>query len=320
MKNLYIVRTPLQLFNAFEAKERFSTQHIENDLLIIFGNFNDLKIMNKMLINLKGWNSVTYHKFFGFGKFFYAFKLDQKFKEGNYKNIFTGMIHHIPLHLMNKLNASSNWLLDDGNETRLIAQSLENGFYYKKDKSKTLLRINQNPEILRKLKLFTLYENLETTHEVVINSYSMFRTKVTNLEVKSDTCLIVGSNLVGTYIKSKKDYLHILQQIFKQTKESNKYYAPHRYLDDATKKDIEKLGFNVLNYETILEIEQLNQGWRYEHYYSIRSTAIDTLTLLYGVDSHFIRVPKKYFLSREKWEECKNIWDKSKNVLDLEEN
>lgn len=317
MKNLYIVRTPLQLFNAYEAKERFYSTGFENELLIVYGTKNDLIIMRRMLIKLNGWASIHYQKFFGITKLFYAFSLANRYKKGEYSNLYTGMIYHIPLHLMNKVQADQNWLLDDGNEVRLIIKNLNEGIYFKKNRSKPYLCINQDAQVLKSLKLFTLYKDLETDYKITINDYRVFKEKVSKMEIKADTCLVIGSNLICTYIKTLDIYLDILRHIYKKVEQSVKYYVPHRYLDEHIQEEIKKIGYNIISYDTILELGQLDQGWKFEHYYSIRSTAIDTLSNLYAVEGNLIRLPQEYFVSPEKWHECNEIWANSKNVLDI---
>lgn len=49
MKRLFIIRTPLQLFNAIEAKNRFFDASIKNELLVVYGSEKDLIIIKKRL-------------------------------------------------------------------------------------------------------------------------------------------------------------------------------------------------------------------------------------------------------------------------------
>ena len=80
---------------------------------------------------------------------------------------------------------------------------------------------------------------------------------------------------------------------------------------------IKLLGYQILEYDTILEVDQMVKGWRFEEYYSIRSTAIDTLTNLYNVQGIYVRIPSQYFVSEQKWNECNQIWKTAHNIIDL---
>lgn len=319
MKRLFIIRTPLQLFNAIEAKNRFFDVSIKNELLVVYGSEKDLVIIKKMLVEFNDWDRIIFQKFYGVGKRFYAFQLKKYFKINEYLDIFTGMIYHIPLHLMNTLSSKNYWLLDDGNETRLIVKNLNDGQYYKNDKSKFFLGINQNPSVLKQLKIFTLYSGLETNHQVCHNDYRMFKQKVASLEVHQNSCLIIGSNLVGTYLENESCYLEILERLKFKEKDLELWYAPHRYMPEETVKKIEQMGYLIFKYDCILEIAQMLQGWRFEKYFSIRSTAIDTLNVLYGINGYYIRLPKKYFVSEDKWQECEAIWSAAEHLCDLTE-
>lgn len=319
MNNLYIVRTPLQLFNAFEARQRFTEIGTKNILLLVYGNMNDYSIFKKMAYCLMGWDEIKFFKFKGILKNLYAFKLPFLLNfHCQYNSVFTGMIHHIPLHLMNCLNAKNYWLIDDGNETRMIVDHLNQGTYYTKDRSQLLFGIKQNPEILKKIQLFTLYEDLVTAHKVTINDYRIFKKYARELETKVGYDLVIGSNLIGTYIKSEAEYLNILISLKQQLAHRHLYYAPHRYLSENTVQAIESMGYQILKYDTILELFQYEQGWCFERYYSIRSTAIDTLTQLYGAQGTFMRLDESYFVNHSKWQECNEIWNTAQYVISLE--
>lgn len=310
MNNLYIVRTPLQLFNAFEARQRFAEIGTRNILLLVYGNMNDYSIFKKMTYCLIGWDEIIFFKFKGLAKNLYAFKLPFLLDfHDKYNNIFTGMIYHIPLHLINKLDFLNLWLIDDGNETRLIVNNLESGVYYRSNKSKKILGIIQNPDYLKKIKFFTIYDDLNTSHDVIINDYRFFKKSVSDLEVKKNSCLLIGSNLIGNYIKSKDDYYDILKNIFFRFKDYNLYYAPHRYFTDDDRLEVQKIGYKIFQYESILEIAQVAQSWRFEKIISIRSSAVDTLQKLYGIEGCYIKIPKEYFTSESKWKECQEIWN-----------
>ena len=319
IKRLFIVRTPLQLFNAFEAMQRFHQADTQNELLVVYGSLRDHRMMQQMLQTLQGWNRIVYQPFIGWKKKFYAFQLKKHFPDhSQYDDIFTGMIQHIPLHLMNSLNAKNYWLIDDGNETRMIVEHLNQGTYYTKDRSQGLFGIKQNPEVLKKIQLFTLYDDLETPHQVTINDYRIFKQNARALETKNGYDLVIGSNLVGTYLKSEAEYLSILKSLKQQMADRHLYYAPHRYLSESTVQAIESMGYEILKYDTILELFQYEQGWCFERYYSIRSTAIDTLTQLYGAAGAFIRLDESHFVNHAKWQECNEIWNTAQHVISLE--
>lgn len=272
-----------------------------------------------MLVEFKEWDLIIFHKFYGVSKSLYAFQLTKYFKSKEYLDIFTGMIYHIPLHLMNTLSSKNYWLLDDGNETRLIVKKLNDGNYYKTNKSKFFLGINQNPTVLKKLRIFTLYSDLETHHQIYENDYRVFKQKVACLDIRPKSCLIIGSNLVRTYVGNENYYLEILERLKSKEKDLELWYAPHRYMQEETVKKIEQMGYLIFKYDCILEIAQMLQGWRFEKYFSIRSTAIDTLKVLYGINGYYIRLPKKYFVSEEKWQECEAIWSAADHLCDLTE-
>jgi hypothetical protein len=145
----------------------------------------------------------------------------------------------------------------------------------------------------------------------------MFKQKVNCLEVRNNSVLIIGSNLIGTYLDSEKSYLEILELLKNKTSHLELWYAPHRYMSQETVQKIKQMGYLIFKYDCILEIAQMLQGWRFEQFFSIRSTAIDTLKILYGINGYYVRLPQHYFISEEKWKECDAIWSVAEHVFNL---
>ena len=130
--------------------------------------------------------------------------------------------------------------------------------------------------------------------------------------------LVIGSNLVATYLKDESTLSLRLQQLRQYLPPEVPYwYAPHRYEPALLIQQIQKLGYQIYHTPSILEYSQLQQGWRFSASYSIRSTAIETLYRIYEIPGFLYQLPAGDFISLSKWKECLYIWQQYPHTINL---
>ena len=320
-KVVCVVRTPLQLFNAIEACQRFHQNHLKY-LVLVAGSSVDLNMMQSMLQPDQDWALVHTIIFQGWRKHFYGWQLNHWLHALKpVKSVYIGMITHVPLHIVNVLQPAHVWILDDGNESLMIARQIHAWQQQKTTLQNRwqdqLLDLQLNPQRLLKANFFSTFEIQAPNNTLVKNDYRCFKAKVHLLPMRPDI-LVIGSNLVATYLKDESRLLLRLQQLRQHLPPEVPYwYAPHRYEPASLIQQIQKLGYQIYHTPSILEYSQLQQGWRFSASYSIRSTAIETLYKIYEIPGFLCQLPASDFISLSKWKECLYIWQQYPQTINL---
>ncbi|WP_156935716.1 hypothetical protein [Alkanindiges illinoisensis] len=320
-KVVCVVRTPLQLFNAIEACQRFHQNDLKY-LVLVAGSSVDLNMMQSMLQPDQDWALVHTVIFQGWRKHFYGWQLNYWLHTLNpVKSVYIGMITHVPLHIVNVLQPAHIWILDDGNESLMIARQIHAWQQQKTTLQNRwqdqLLDLQLNPQRLLKANFFSTFDIQASDNILVNNDYRCFKAKVHLLPIRPDI-LVIGSNLVGTYLKDESTLFLRLQQLLQHLPpEVPHWYAPHRYEPTSLIQQIQKLGYQIYQTPSILEYSQLQQGWRFSASYSIRSTAIETLYKIYEIPGFLYQLPASDFINLSKWEECLYIWQQYPHTINL---
>lgn len=326
-KVVCVVRTPLQLFNAIEACQRFH-QHDLKYLVVVAGSNIDLQMMQAMINSDQDWAAIETVIFQGWRKHFYGWQLNRwLISLKPVKAVYIGMIRHVPLHTVNILQPEQVWILDDGNESLMIARQIHcwqhqqtNGHSQlnaKQHLSDPLLGLQLHPGRLLKANFFSAFDIPIVPNQLVHNDYQCFKMKVHDLPIRPDI-LVIGSNLVGTYLKNESILLLHLKNLRRHLpSDIPHWYAPHRYESAQSIDKIQQLGYYIYRSSGILEYSQLQQGWRFSASYSIRSTAVETLYKIYGIPGFLCQLPVKDFVSMSKWQECCHIWQQHGQTIRL---
>jgi hypothetical protein len=305
-KAIYLIRTPFQLFNAIESAKRFNDGG-DNILICFIKTDKDKKLLNN-IISQYSWAEINFFKLKAINKIFYSIRLKNILKK--YIKIdycFFGLITTYIVNAINIVNSSKNVLIDDGNETFLIAKNIKNKFYNEKYKRKKL-----NLTFLDNLMIFTFFDlkDFNLDNKIIKNNYNEFKKDINNLLI-GDEVFFIGSNLIGTYIT--KEYF---EQTMKGVINHYKYkgikitYIPHRYEDLEYLKELSRnIGFTVKSFSTILELAILSYGTKPKALASIRSTALETLGYLYSIEElEIIKLDQNELLKKYQIDEFSNLY------------
>lgn len=315
--SISIVRTPFQLFNCIEATKEFNCKGT-NILICIYKNEVDKNLFEEILKNFT-WDKVYFFKLNSFNRMFYSIILNNILKK--YKKVeycFFGLITSYIVHAINQINAKENILIDDGNETFLIASNIKNNLYKEKFKNTLVDKIvakNLELSFLKDLKIFTFF-NLESyllSNEVIKNEYCNFKKSINNFPINKEI-FFIGSNLIDNYIE-KAYFEETLNNTIKYFNDYKIIYIPHRYEDINYLKNLSiKYGFELKKFSTILELAILQYGKKPSGLVTIRSTALETLAYLYDIKFlNIIELDLTKLKKDSQVEEYKNLY---KNYLE----
>lgn len=304
--NLFVVRTPLQLFNATEARDRLHAGE-RNALLMQYGSAVDRELMEGLLDG--GWQAVQRYAFTGLRRRLYAWLLAPWLRQlGRPQVLYIGLITHLPLHVANFCAPQSLRLLDDGNETLLIARRLSELRQHPPKRRRWLERLLGqclDTRVLAGASAFSIYDTEPLGLPRLVNDYRVFRQRVGALPARSCT-VFIGSNLVGNYFKGEMEFLQVLTEV-RERWPGELMYCPHRYESQALRERIQALGFELFLPDTILEHAFMRAGWRPEGLATFRSTAVDTLARIYGLPGVMVEMPRASIIAA-KQDELDAVW------------
>lgn len=288
--NLFIARTPLQLFNCIEAKDRFH----KNEQNILFYQYQreiDKNQMQSLLIDTD-WHKIISYPLKPLRRLlpqFFLFFINLKYKN-KIESCYYGAYNSIISSLINKINPTKLILVDDGTKTleiaRLISeQNISKRSFIKKIRDKIL---SSNIDFIYNTSLFTIYdlEQFNIKNSVIKNDYREYKSYLKSLPFK-DIVYFIGTNLNEKMLKDSSSFEKYIQNILEFYKDKEFIYILHRYENiDYIASLAQKYNFNYVKFDNILEVMISKEGFIPSEFATFGSSAIETLPLLYS-KSHY---------------------------------
>jgi len=316
MKSVFLIKTPLQLLNAVEAKYYFNLD--SNDcVLIIMGDRKSQSQILSLANSMDEWGSViilnnvnlvlgnpldqsalssfkSENKSKLFSKsFFYVRRLNRISKYlGNAKYIFIGYARYIYMrHFINITPHEKAFLLDDGHATIQLAKERREDFVPIYDVS-----IKKKLKLLAKrffqgikdkeqdsLCFFTIYDVYPGRNDQVIrNDFTHIRSRLSSLEVTEDIYFL-GSPIAEAGILTQDNYLKHLKRVNEYFKDKRLIYIAHRRENPEILKEIaSELDVEVMLFDYPIEYQLAMIGPRPKVLASFISSALDSCRLIFG--------------------------------------
>lgn len=289
MINLYIARSPLQLYNCIEASKKFQNGK-QNVLLMISRQEYDRQLMENVS-KYGDWDEVIIWDNKGF---FRQLVLVFKFlsKINKISNCVIGDYTRAVNFIINTVVPEKMIWVDDGVATLQRAKLIASGAIYNltkhfKPKSRIvalaekIVRINVRNH--NKTAFFTIYHEIEEyliKFEVIRNDYSYFKNKYILLPYK-DCVYFIGNDLRRYILKDKTTFDNYLSTVSNYYAGRKITYVIHRkensdFMDQMGRK----YGFETISFDDIIEIQILKQGWCPAEIATFCSSALDTINLL----------------------------------------
>lgn len=332
--NIFIIRTPFQLFNVIEAKNRFHKN--EKNFLIIIDNKHPKNMgqIQELLLFDKKWFKIINIPFnLKYQKLFYNFLysgLIATLKSYNVSNLYLAQYRNISAHIANSISAKKITLFDDGNNMLKTLNFLNN----KEEKKYKYFRLVSNYltgkkhsiDFINHAAIFTLFDTSKynnLTNQIIFNNYSYFKSHLSLL--KNTNCLyFIGSKVIDNGI-SKEIFEIYLNKILKYCHQNNYNltYIPHRYEDINYLSLLSKqLNFNLTPFSNIIEFEFFRLGNLPKTVATFRSTGVDTLNSIYNSNVIVFKFSSDQ-ISKSKLNELSLVYDsfikKSYQIVFLED-
>lgn len=295
MKNLFVVRSPLQLINSIEAVDYFK---LKNNILVIIHNRSIVnKEQMKCLINMVEWEEVIHVEESYKSKFFKYLGVIKYLKKQPYKYVFVGELGISYKMIIANIRKEKVFLLDDGTATvdyynKFIRQDKYNKYNFREIR---FLFFGLKIKIRDKINLFT-YFNLEPVNknEVIRNELAYLRMNYLD-EAKKDSDVIYFIGQTSEVFMNIDMYIKDIENlIIKFNKKI--VYIPHRSESKEQENAVLSIKsdlFTIKKLELPLELYFLYNNIYPLHIISYFSTALVTLSILFKeCKAEYIKVSK----------------------------
>ncbi len=326
--NLFIVRSPLQLINAIEAKHYFSTQ---NNILCLIHNQSTINSTQMyQLLKFDSWNeTIELNRGNQKNSFLKNIQLIKRLSKKQYQYIFTGHLGNINIALISSLKKEKVFLIDDGTATLKLHQNILNPNIKSKKSLNTLIREYrykifglQSSLKNEQINYFTFFELLPHQQEEIIQHHFSFIKKLfLNKPKESDNVIyLLGQNFIELGAVEEEIYIQYLKKIIHYYKNKKIIYYPHRAESINQKyKELNSRTFQIKESKQPIEIEFLINNIYPSHIASFTSSALFSLHQIFpkaSIDSFIIK-PEDLLTHKEIIQMLYDSQDRSINQINL---
>lgn len=286
-KNLFIVRSPLQLLNAIEAKRYFNLSH---SVLVIIHNTNTANSSQmESLITLSLFEEIIHvenNRSSKISKFSHQYSLIKKLQKNDYDHVFTGDYGTINQIILANLHLNTLYLLDDGTMTLVTHKTkLNPNHSIKWDKKIKLLRYKlfglktKHQHTVHLFTGFTLQPH--GSEKIVTNNYNFLKTTYLQTAQKDDSLYLLGQPMTEAKYMSDETYIDYLKRIIRHYNKPI-IYIPHRTeIISENLKALANENFILQKNEGPIEIVFLSKRIYPMHVVSFFSTALFNLKKIF---------------------------------------
>ncbi len=317
MKNLFIIRSPLQLINCMEAISYFNLENDNNILVIIYNNTNNTKEqINKLINKYKWYEIIKINQKKKKSKFFDYILLINKLKKQSYNYLFVGDFGTIYKLIIANTLKKQVWYVDDGVITfkyyeELIKPKKINKFNLRMIR---FLFIGLKINIQDNINFFT-YFDLETLPNIKIINNNLFNFKQLYMKniILDNVTYILGQPLFETNLLKEDDYFECIDNIIK-TISTKIVYIPHRTekINNRHKSYINN-NFEIRDINMPVELYFLEQNIEPYSIISFMTTAFFTLKKIYPNTKYgYYYISSSKILQRK--QDVQRAYDKVKSL------
>lgn len=304
MKNLLIIKSPLQLINALEAIDYFK---LKNNILVVLhdGSKENLKQINKLILYHE-WQEVITVYDRKYTKFIQYLSLLNKLKKEKYNYVFFGELGIIQRMIVANTIKKELFYIDDGGST---ITEYNNKIKHNKLNKYSLrefryLLFGFKIKINDTINLFTYYDLEPLNNKIIKNNLSFFKTNYINKLEKSDDVYFLGMPIEN--VMNINVYIKFLQSIILKYPSQKIIYIPHRREDFSQKNLIRELvnsRFEFREISTPIEIYYFENNILPSTVLSFFSTALKTLKILYDIDNiHSVEINRDLLIDKSKYD------------------
>lgn len=298
--NMYIISSPLQMLCSIESFLNFKK---EKNLFYVFlgkseKNNDFMKDLSKKYLpkeQIYFFEQKTNSVIILINKINKIKNINKNYK---INNLFIGNISEFSEKVF-AINIECNrlWSLDDGSKTLVLKD------YYSKSNNKIncFEKINLNSLVksiiliffslksskVRVINWFTIFNFIPKNGGFIKNHQLLKFKKEINFKYhksynENDEVYFIGTNIINVgVIKNENYFIQLLSSIKNNYKNKKVYYIPHRFESSIHLKKISQLGFEIKEFDHIIEIAFLEKNIYPKTIASFYSTALYTLSKIF---------------------------------------
>ncbi|MEA2018174.1 MAG: hypothetical protein U9N59_06975, partial [Campylobacterota bacterium] len=237
-KNLFVIKSPLQMINAFEAIDYFK---LTNNILIVVENAtskNVLQIHN--LIQQHNWIEVIIIQH-GKSKFFQYLKLIHYLKKIQFNFMIIGDLGNVTKAILANVNKKIIYYIDDGAATLKDYNNYIKVGKINKNNFKEFRYILFGLKIFVKdtINMFTFLDLEPSEIKVIKHNFNYFKNKLIKDFTHSENIYFLGQPLEG-YIK-EETYINYLTSLIRKFPNKKIIYMSHRSENTSQKHQVKAL-------------------------------------------------------------------------------
>lgn len=296
-ESIFIVRSPLQLFNCVEASRRYADCG-RKVLLILARKKVDRELMDQVVAGSgAAWDEIIHGDIrSNLKQLALVCSLLRRHQKIAY--CFLGDSTQIVNIYINSIDAERVVVVDDGASTYQRARLVSSGeFLVKSRYQKEIPRLKQfanrvlrlAPAFFGKASFFTMYPRIRQYSkdlQVVHNDYRFFRERVASLPVRPEI-FFIGCDVRRYVLKEPERFESYLAAVAEHYRGRPWTYILHRKENESEgqrqfmKEMAQRYGFALQVFDMILEQQIMHQGWQPEEIATFYSAGIDTLSAIY---------------------------------------
>lgn len=302
-KNLYMCRSPLQLLNCIEAREKMGQAGAEDIIFCAWRAEPDKQLMLRLLKIYPHWSEVYFLPLYPIKNQISAL-INIFWKTRHFSNLFVGDTTHLINIFINKVGTfGSIHLVDDGTATHSLAQRIGNRTLHKTRKNGTprgkinsaiQAHLGMSQTFLYRAKIFTLYQidSKNPKNEVIPNELT-FTKAIIGKKPRSKEIWFIGSNIRKSVLNDEIDYIELLKQVNRSIDLSQVVYIPHRKeTSDHLSQIAVAFNMEIRRLNNIIELELANVSALPESFISFGSSALDTIDIIAKTPTTVFCIPE----------------------------
>ncbi|AFL69179.1 polysialyltransferase family glycosyltransferase [Sulfurospirillum barnesii] len=300
MKNLFIIRSPLQILNAYEAIAHFELKH--NIFLIVQNHLEKNNVQMREMLSMCEYEELIEMPPSKSNYFRYV-ALTLKLKKQRYNFIFFGNLGSFQKLLLANLEYEKSYLLEDGTSTLVFHKELSEEKQHVSWRDIRFLLAGLHIKRKKPVDYFTIFDlERKGKEEIVQHSFEYLKLRFCQKFLLTNEIYFLGQNLVKSGWVSEEAYVYYIKTIKNYFKNEKIIYIPHRAeMIDSKLRRIEDENFIIFENTMPIELYFMQQKIKPKKILSFYSTSLftlakifdKTLVISYGICLENIKMKKK---------------------------
>lgn len=318
MDNIFIISVSHHIIQLLRAVTYFNLDRSNVQVVVMCTPNNKFELKNKLrdlgfdrveLFEYWTFHQILIGKSVAYIQYLKTIRMCKNLFVSQYSSDYTLIANSI-------LKPSSLYLLDEGTASFLVASKRQNLSKFNWKLSIKSILYRRAICLPKKIIYFTQY-NIDkgvNSDEIILYSFDKIINKII---FEKNSILIIGSSIVEVDVVLKKTYMEILHSLKLENENKCMFYFPHRKEDELKLKEIEFMGYTIINASDNFENYFQNLNKTPEVYYSFYSPVLDNLSKMFVnlPRLNMIKLNQKDILkNREIIDDIYNFYSKNNNI------